>query len=190
MPELRGGRPGVIRAVAVTLLAVLGLAFAAPPAGHWVRRAWSDWRGERHWDRIRTAGRPVRATDPVARLTIPEIELRQNILPGATKANLDRLPALVENSSPPVVLGHRDTHFSKLKALRPGMQIRLQNLEETREYHVADIEIHTPETLRHRIDTFKEDNVLLLSTCYPFRHIGPAPNRLLAICPVVPELDE
>ena len=175
-------RAGVVRLAIGVLLMLLGLTLAAPPAARWGKRTCLDWQGEREWKQALSRARSPRPGDPVARLTIREISLAQNVLLGASKDNLARWPSFVTTASPRLILGHRDAHFRKLEALQPGMAVELQTLGATRCFKVTDLEIHTPESLQQRVESFRDSDALLLSTCYPFRLIGPAPGRLLVIC--------
>ncbi|MCB2156569.1 class D sortase [bacterium] len=164
------------------MLLAVGIGLAGPPVGRWCRRACLQWQGERTWHRVLAQPDRTGANDPVARLEIMDIGLEQNVLQTATLQHLVQSPAFVEGSGSPMILAHRDTHFRKLQSVRVGMEVQLETVEQVQRFKVTDIEIHTPQSLQQRVAEMSKPDVLLLSTCYPFRYVGPAPERFLVIC--------
>jgi sortase A len=79
-----------------------------------------------------------------------------------------------------VILGHRDTHFRTLQALKPSDLLELEDRNgQRRQYRVSEIEILQEEKVPERIQEHREKSSMLLMTCYPFQYIGPAPRRYL-----------
>lgn len=75
-----------------------------------------------------------------------------------------------------VIAGHRDSVFWPLRSIRKGDRIEVQ-AEERAVYLVQDTQIVEPDDTRALADS--KDAVLTLVTCYPFRHVGPAPKRFV-----------
>ena len=171
--------------VAALVLLTVGLALAGGPCYRLCGRLYTAHFGEKHWNELATSKHPRNPDDPVARLLIRDVNLAHNVLMGTSEENLDQLPAIDEqfsNDNRLVILGHRDTHFNKLKHLKIGATVELRRLDRINFYEVDDIEIHTPQSLQDRIETLNDPNTVLLVSCYPFHYFGPAPKRFLAIC--------
>lgn len=134
-----------------------------------LERAWAATRSGR--DDARPW--PWADTVPIARLSIPRLNVSWIVLSGASGRNLAFAPAHLDGSALPgeagvvVIAGHRDTHFERLGELEPGMEILLENgLGEISRYTVTGSEIVDSRTARLRLDA--ESPVLVLTTCYPF----------------------
>ncbi len=85
--------------------------------------------------------------------------------------------------------GHRDTVFRQFGELKDGdeFHLRLENgtfVYAIREHEIVDADDTTV------IDPTREDEVLTVSTCYPFSYIGSAPDRYVVYAYPVSELDE
>lgn len=81
-----------------------------------------------------------------------------------------------------VVMAHRDIHFMGLEALTEGDTIELELRGGTRyRYQVRDIRIVDKADTESFLRSKQDRDCLLLLTCYPFRHIGPAPKRFIAV---------
>ncbi len=85
-----------------------------------------------------------------------------------------------------IVAGHRDSAFWPLRRLRRGdrIQVEMTKVEMTKVeltkkamYRVESLDIVQPENNAALVDT--TEPVLTLVTCYPFRHVGPAPQRFV-----------
>ena len=72
--------------------------------------------------------------------------------------------------------GHRDTFFRGLGRVRLDDVIELETLRGTFKYRVERITVVGP----HAIEVLRSPEWdLTLVTCFPFQHIGPAPQRYI-----------
>jgi len=121
---------------------------------------------------------PWADTWPVARIRVPELDVDQLVLAGASGRSLAFGPGHVDGTAAPgsdgnlVISGHRDTHFSWLARVQGGDEIILELPEgEQRNYQVVQWSIH------HESETGllgqSADPLLRLITCYPFDAIMP-----------------
>ena len=123
---------------------------------------------------------------PAAWLRAPGTGLSTLVIHGASENNLTAYPCL-ESSCPALnepgiklILGHRDMHFRKLKNIRVGNSIELELPDKKiQKYQVMEIEILTPEQVVERVNEKKQEDWLVLVTCYPFKYVGPAPKRFV-----------
>ena len=131
---------------------------------------------------------PWADTWPVARLSFQYGDAGQHtdaagqhrksliVLDGAHGESLAFGPGQVfgndRNIGPTVIAGHRDTHFSTLKHLKVGSELRLQNRDgEWRSYHVSDTRV--VDSRHQQINTqMLSRDALILVTCYPFDGLG------------------
>lgn len=126
-----------------------------------------------------------RKIDPlaIARIDIPRLHLRAVIREGDDDDTLDRAVGLVPGTSKPggggnvVLAAHRDTLFRPLRNIRVGDEIRITDSSVTRRYRVDAKRIVEPTETSVMQPTSSEQ--LTLITCYPFRWIGPAPQRFV-----------
>lgn len=99
------------------------------------------------------------------------------ILAGASGRNLAFGPAAIMSNSQmnawgnTVIAGHRDTHFARLKGIKPGQFIALQD-SSSREilYRVETIEIVAEDDTS--LIGLHDNLQLTLVTCYPFESLG------------------
>ncbi|MEQ9462032.1 MAG: class GN sortase [Haliea sp.] len=132
----------------------------------------------RAWRESAASGVPTRPwpwadTWPVARLQVPALLLDQYVLAGTSGQALafgpGRHDAFTGGTGYWTVLaGHRDTHFSFLELLKPGMALLLELPGgEPREYRVQAARV-----VDSRLEFLEPPPVdrphLLLVTCYPF----------------------
>lgn len=129
-----------------------------------------------------TADGPFAPGTPVARLLIPTIALDEVIVEGVGGAELDSgpghlpgtpLPGLTGNS---VISAHRDMHFRRFGELALG-----DTVTTVTERHRVTWRITERRIVRADAPAlFQTDGrSLTLTTCWPIRMIGPAPDRLL-----------
>lgn len=121
----------------------------------------------------------------VGRLEIPRIGLTAMVLEGVDGKTLrravGRIPgtALPGNPGNVGLAGHRDTFFNGLKNVRQNDTIAFTTLSGTYHYRVEYIQIVGPR------DTFVLHDLhqpsLTLVTCYPFSHVGSAPERFVVM---------
>ncbi|MFV8817157.1 class GN sortase [Haliea sp. E17] len=122
---------------------------------------------------------PWADTWPVAHLRVPELSVEQFVLAG-TRGNalafgpgLDAAGAIPGTPGIAVIGGHRDTHFSFLREITPGMRVALQLQDGNwRVFAVSGAEVidtRKPAALPYAPDTAQ----LQLVTCYPFDSLDP-----------------
>ena len=75
-----------------------------------------------------------------------------------------------------IIAAHRDTHFRRLGDLREGDIIRINTSYGIYQYAVVGWKIST-DTDAAAYDLSREEENLILYTCYPFYYVGMAPNR-------------
>lgn len=153
----------------ITLAIGFWIPAKAQVAQYLLERAWIEER-EGHGD---TKPWPWADTSPLARLTIPELDLSWVVLSGATGRTLAFAPAHMDGSALPgddgvtVIAGHRDTHFSALEQIKVGMSMIIETANgETSRFVAKNIQIVDSTLSRVRLDS--EAPRLLLVTCYPF----------------------
>lgn len=121
---------------------------------------------------------------PVARLSVPRLEISEIVLSNASGEALafgpGHMPATdLSGKGLSAIAGHRDTHFAFLKKLRPGDRIVLTTLEAGKTvYSVTGTQIVDAATTK--LDP-AAGNGLLLITCYPFDAVAHDSLRYLVI---------
>lgn len=121
---------------------------------------------------------PWADTWPVARLTVPRLDLHRIVLAGANGSALAFGPGHLFNSHTfssngnSIVAGHRDTHFAFLSKLKLGDEIKIERDDGVIDsYKVSQIYIADEnDTEQLYADNSKQ---LTLITCYPFTAIIP-----------------
>jgi sortase A len=75
------------------------------------------------------------------------------------------------------IAGHRDTFFRRLGRVRRGDLIRITTVDGEFAYRVVRTAIVSP----RRVELLRDgpSPMLTIVTCYPFRAIGPAPDRFV-----------
>lgn len=127
---------------------------------------------------------PVNA-EPAAlgRIEIPRLGLSAIIKNGADNKTLARAVGLLPGAARPgevgntVLAGHRDTFFRPLSGIRVDDRIRLLVPPDEYEYRVESLRVVSPDETSVLQSNGVEE--LTLVTCYPFRFIGPAPDRFI-----------
>lgn len=122
--------------------------------------------------------------DPAfARIEIPRIGVDAIVEEGTDAKTLARAVGLVGGSARPgetgnmVLAGHRDTFFRPLRKIRVNDRIRMIVPPNTYEYEVTSLRVVAPEETG--VLQSKGVEELTLVTCYPFRFVGPAPDRFI-----------
>ena len=119
---------------------------------------------------------------PMARIVIPRIGLDEIVLEGVDGDELNAEPGHVPGSAYPgepgnaVISAHRDRHFNHLDMLEVGDTITTDS--GTRH----DLWVVVSKRVVGRDDPalFRtKDPTLTLTTCWPIRYLGPAPERLI-----------
>jgi sortase A len=141
----------------------------------------SLWDPERigAWRRALTEPVPP----PLAVLRIPKIRLDVAVLSGTDDFTLNRAVGHIEETALPGtdgnsgIAGHRDGFFRGLKDIGPEDVIELETLRGKQVYRVERIWVVDPEDVSVLDPT--PTRSLTLVTCYPFYHVGPAPQRFI-----------
>lgn len=172
------------------------LAFVAGRyASGWYRRdrarqRWEELRAHAAVENARAAAKvrvgiaPTAAGDPVARLLIPKIRLDEVVLEGVGDDELNAAPGHLPGSALPgepgnaVLSAHRDRHFDRLDEVAVGDTVVTESVssEGRQRWLVVSRRVigrRTPALFATSTAT------LTLTTCWPVRFVGPAPERLV-----------
>jgi sortase A len=125
------------------------------------------------------------AADPSAmgRIEIPRLGVSAIVKVGSDEGTLSRAVGLIPESARPgqmgnvVLAGHRDTFFRPLRNIKVKDRIRVRVPPTTYEYEVESVMVVAPEDTNVLRSKGKEE--LTLVTCYPFRFVGPSPDRFI-----------
>jgi sortase A len=151
------------------------------------RRAWNDAVAQHAAAQARLAALPhspesVVPGAPTAHLMIPKIGLDEIVLQGVAGDELDALPGHVPGSAVPgergnaVISAHRDRHFRHLDELGIGDTIITESLGR----HDAWVVVSKHVIDKNAPALFQTpDPTLTLTTCWPIRYFGAAPDRLI-----------
>ena len=119
-------------------------------------------------------------------LEIPAVNISYPILMEPDRINLDKYPCLKfldpqkKQNGMKTITAHRDMHFYNLKMLNDSDHIFLEKQNgEKKEYQILEIEILPTEIAERKLMEKKDEDWLVLMTCYPFHFIGPAPERFV-----------
>ena len=139
-----------------------------------LERAWTErlhgyaYRDAKPW--------PWADTAPLARLSVPRLDIDQIVLVGASGRVLAFGPAHLSGTALPgdlghsVITGHRDTHFKFLKDLRPDDVVTVQTPDGSYvDFSVIGGSVFDARTAR--LTVVENRKVLTLVTCYPFNSI-------------------
>lgn len=105
------------------------------------------------------------------------------LLIGATEENLKDGANIYDNGVLPgengtvIILGHRETTFGFLENIKENDKIEIETLDGTCTYKVNKTFITKPDD--EKILENKKGKNLTLVTCYPFKYVGPAPERFI-----------
>jgi sortase A len=180
------------RGIAATLLggiALLGVLQAGAGAWIHVKALLAQGLLNRAWEESLRRGGPVPPwpwadTWPVARLYLAGRPDPLLVLEGDSGRTLAFGPGRAPDSARPgepgtmLISGHRDTHFSALRHLRPGQPIRLETLAGEHQYRVREIRVVDAD--RYQIAD-RGEATLALVTCYPLDSPIPGGSRRLLV---------
>jgi len=128
------------------------------------------------------AGWAIALGSPVARLVIPKLDLDEVVVEGVGAAALRAGPGHMTGSAVPgdrgnsVLSAHRDRHFRSLGELGVGDTLVTESDRGTVVWQVARVRVVTADApVLHGSDS----PMLTLTTCWPIRYFGPAPDRLI-----------
>jgi sortase A len=119
---------------------------------------------------------------PVARLIAPAIALDEIVVEGIGERELAAGPGHYPGSALPgargnaVVSAHRDRHFHALDELALGDTVVTETAGERVTWRIVERRV-----VRAGVPALRRSDspVLTLTTCWPVRWVGPAPERLL-----------
>ena len=120
---------------------------------------------------------------PLAVMTISKIGLQVPVYNGTSEHILDRGAGRIKGMGRTGeddnlgISAHRDSFFRGLKDLAEGDDILLQTTHGVDRYVVSDIDIVPKEDAS--VLHVEDGNMLTLVTCYPFYHVGHAPERMI-----------
>jgi LPXTG-site transpeptidase (sortase) family protein len=133
---------------------------------------------------VAMSGREIRRGTPVARLVIPSIDLDEIVMEGVGPVELNGGPGHFPGSVLPgepgnsILSAHRDRHFRRVGELGIGARFRTETRADAVEWVVTERRIVSRDTPA----LFNESEATLtLTTCWPIRYFGPAPDRLLIV---------
>ena len=125
---------------------------------------------------------PLKKGDPAGRITIPAVGLDEVVIEGVDPADLDIAPGHFPGSALPgeagnaIISAHRDRQFHALQHVVLGDTV----ITESRAGRVTWIVVSRRIVERGTPALFAtKDPTLTLTTCWPIRYVGPAPDRLL-----------
>ena len=119
---------------------------------------------------------------PVARLEIPRLDMDEVVVEGVDDAALRAGPGHMTGSALPgengnsVISAHRDRHFKSLGKIAVGDTILTDASQGKRAWMVSRIRVVEADAPVLRTSTTP---ILTLTTCWPIRYFGPAPERLI-----------
>lgn len=152
----------------------------APPPG---RKAAKAQKASHPRRAAPLARREAESTGLVGRISIPRLGITSVIAQGVDAKTLDKSVGHVPGTAYPGesgsvgLAGHRDGIFRKLSEIRPRDLIVVTTPDGEFAYRVDSTAVVSPE--RTDVLRARRDPSVILVTCFPFRWIGPAPNRFI-----------
>jgi len=184
----------------------LGGALVAFSGGRYALGAWRQQEAWRAWeaaearaivalarreataDGLRPA--PVMSGVPVARLFIPRLQMDEIVIEGVDDDALNAGPGHLPGSAYPgeagnaVISAHRDRHFARLGEIDVGDTI----VTESGSHRTTWVVISKRVVAADAPALFRTgDATLTLTTCWPIRYVGTAPERLLVTAKPTPQ---
>lgn len=127
--------------------------------------------------------RPSLAGPLIGRIDIPHLGISAIVSDGVDDRTLSRAVGHVPGTARPGEAGnvalaaHRDTFFGPLQWIRTGDRIRIRTPDGDLTYVVSETRVVEPTDVSVLEPT--PEQTLTLITCYPFRYVGPAPQRFI-----------
>ena len=119
---------------------------------------------------------------PVARLLIPKIDLDEVVVEGVGDSELRAGPGHMPETVFPgaagtsVISAHRDRHFHRLDGIAVRDTIVTEGAEGRTVWAVERVRVVDADA---RVLRSSRTAKLVLTTCWPIRYFGPAPDRLI-----------
>ncbi len=131
---------------------------------------------------------PARAAAPangsvIGRLVIERLHLRAVVREGTDDSTLDLALGHIPGTALPgrngnvAIAGHRDTLFRCLRDIARGDTVVLETARGKYTYRVDRIGVVQPRDVS--VLNAGQYPALTMVTCYPFRYVGPAPERMI-----------
>jgi sortase A len=183
---MRRSLGAVLVAVGAALLFYVGYRYASGAYERdSARKAWAELESRRAVA-ASLAAAPLHTTyatgELVGRLLIPSVRLDEVIAEGVDDDELDAGPGHMPGTASPgepgnaVISAHRDRHFHSLGRVVVGDTV----ITETRTARTTWVITGRKIVGRYQPSLFPStDPELTLTTCWPIRYVGPAPDRLI-----------
>jgi sortase A len=193
------------RSVLGYALFCVGGAFVAFAIGRYVVGEWQRGAARRAWEHaearavVALARRasmiethralPIAPGTPVARLRIPGIGVDEIVVEGVDDFSLNAGPGHLPGSAYPgengnsVISAHRDRHFARLGKAQVGDTILTESGVHSDKWVIVSkrvVDADAP-ALFHTVEP-----TLTLTTCWPIRYLGTAPERLIVTARPIP----
>lgn len=177
----------VLVAAGVVVLLYVGYRYASGAIErHSARTAWSELEAHGAGASASLTSAPVHTTyvagELVGRLMIPAVKLDEVIAEGVGDEELDAGPGHFPGTASPgeqgnsVISAHRDRHFHSLGRVVIGDTV----ITETRTARTTWVITARKIVGRYEPSLFPSATPeLTLTTCWPIRYVGPAPDRLI-----------
>ena len=158
-----------------------GSLLLAKPVYHLFKREYVNWHAASRWRKAlegRGSGKEA------AWLRINKTDIDTLVLNSDTKEDLYQFPIFSKQpGNLRLIMAHRDIHFRQLGSIEAGNEVDLTFSDNKKcSYEAVDFEIIDPDDVAARLKSKADEKWLVLMTCYPFYHIGPAPKRFLVWC--------
>ena len=124
----------------------------------------------------------VTSGTPVVRVIMPSIRLDEVVVEGLSDRDLWAGPGHMPGTVFPggtgnsVISAHRDRHFHRLDDVRVGDLVETQTAQLHVMWRVTKRQVVTKDA---KVIFESDEPRLTLTTCWPTRYIGPAPDRLI-----------
>jgi sortase A len=182
----RAGSSALIVCGALLLIGAVTSVARGAIARDAARARWADIEAERAVAGAKLSGGEARWSEargtPVARVMIPRLGLDEVAVEGVGDDELRAGPghmigsALPGDSGTSVISAHRDRHFHALGGIAIGDTVVTESASGTVVWKVSRIRVvHADDAA---LDA-RATPTLMLTTCWPIRYLGPAPERLI-----------
>ena len=179
------GNVGIVAGVVLVIASGASVARGAIARDN-ARSRWAELEASRAITSARAtvggADWALAAGAPVARLEIPRLELDEVVVEGVDEAALRAGPGHMAGSALPgehgnsVISAHRDRHFKSLGKVVVGDTILTDASHGKLKWTVSRIRVVDADSPVLRTSSTP---LLTLTTCWPVRYFGPAPERLI-----------